>query len=90
MDNQILHLDSSEAVLFYGDLDHPEFDVFNDNNNDGKWQAGEQFTVLSSNLERNSNQYKVASMGYYEMAVTKKLLLAMNIISAWICPLMLD
>ena len=52
MDNTILHLDSSETVLFYGDLDHPVPDVFNDQNNDGQWQAGEQFTVLSSKIEK--------------------------------------
>ena len=73
MDNTILHLDSSETVLFYGDLDHPVPDVYNDQNNDGKWQAGEQFTVLSSKMERNSNQYKIASMGYYEIGRDKEI-----------------
>ena len=73
MDNQILHLDSSEAVLFYGDLDHPVPDVFNDNNNDGKWQAGEQFTVLSSNLEGIVTNIKLHLWGYYEIGRDKEI-----------------
>ncbi len=67
MDNTILSIDSSETVLFYGDLSDPIPDVYNDENNDGKWQAGEKFTVLSSSLERKSNQYKIASMAYLEI-----------------------
>ena len=65
MDNTILSIDSSEVVIYYGNIEDDVPDSFNDSNDDGEWQYGEKMTVLNSDLERASNQYKIASMVYF-------------------------
>ena len=66
MDNIILSSDSAEQVIFYGDFEDPIPDVFIDQNNDGQWQNAEKLTVLESDIERKSDQHKIATMFYLD------------------------
>ena len=66
MDNIILSSDSAEQVIFYGDFDDLIPDVFVDQNNDGQWQNAEKLTVLDSDIERKSDQHKIATMFYLD------------------------